>query len=104
MYAVSYEILAAEVAPEIYYNRPPESPVNAEQWAEIAAYAITHLGSPMHLEGPLDEDGYDESNDSTQAWNQLTRQLREKVEEPYGSTPPEFYDAGISFMEYSLEI
>jgi len=38
-YLVSYGIDGAPV-PEIYYNRPPGSPVNAEQWAEVAEYSL----------------------------------------------------------------
>lgn len=32
-YELGWEIPPARPYPEIYYNRPPESPVNAEQWA-----------------------------------------------------------------------
>jgi hypothetical protein len=104
-YALGYGLADAVAAPEIYYNPPPGSPVNAEQWAEIAVYAITHLEhSCMYFTGPLDEDEVKESNDSTQAWDQFYRVLKERVQEPFETWPPSFCGSGVLLMEDSLEI
>ena len=99
---LAYGLADAAATPEIYYNRPPGSPVNAEQWTQIALYAITHLGGCQFFLGPLDEEGYEESNNSTQAWNEFTTQLEEKVG-PYREAPG-YCGEYVAEMEVSLEI
>ncbi len=103
-YLLAYGDAVDDATPEIYYNPPPGSPVNAEQWAEIAVYAHDTLAGCMSFIGPLDQGGAEESNTATQAWNQLNRVVEEKYTTLFEHEGPEFCGAGELPFEYSLEI
>lgn len=89
--------------PEIYYNPPPGSPANADQWAEIARFAEEAESECMYSLGPLDQDGAEESNTATQAYSQYSHAIETIVEvEPFTTHPP--YCVGMTGMPSSLEI
>jgi hypothetical protein len=70
-YNLSWGLTLAYPLPEIYYNVPPGSPVNAEQWANISVYG---QGVHGNLEpcGPMDEhDLAPNSLTASQAWPDL---------------------------------
>lgn len=77
---VSWGALPAYPLPEIYYNPPPYSPVNAQQWTMISLYSNQHKGGRIDIKGPLDENSAQSSNNSDQAWSQLWTTLNSHSE------------------------
>jgi hypothetical protein len=69
-YQLSWEIRGDNPLPEIYYN-PEGTPVNAEQWAEIDLWGA----SRMHFLGDVSQNGYRESDSSSESWYQLKEVL-----------------------------
>jgi len=94
---LSWGINDAYPTPEIYYNPPPGSPVNAEQWTQIVLWAHYALSRCETFEGPLDENEYESSNNATQAWYELKETLESGLGGTSCSTVPEY-------LSYSLEI
>ena len=79
VYYVSWGNPEAWAAPEIYYNRPPGTPINAQQWQKLSLYGYVHYSGTtgaILFEGPLDQHTLKTtSNTSSEAWNQLWTQL-----------------------------
>jgi hypothetical protein len=68
LFYVAWGCSICYIAPEIYYNVPPGSPINAEQWNAINNAG----GGGMFPDGPLDQWPLaNSSNTATQAWSQL---------------------------------
>jgi hypothetical protein len=100
-YLLNWGLADALSTPEIYFNPPPGSPVNAKQWTEIDQYADENLEGCIFFQGPLDEDGYEGSNTSSQAWDELKSTLEtglgSDTSSPYCYLVPKW-------LEFSLEI
>lgn len=69
IYVVSMYYTHEYFAPEIYFNPPPGSPINTEQWAAINK---SQAGGSMLPDGPLDTYPRNHSsNTAAQAWSEF---------------------------------
>jgi hypothetical protein len=63
---------AAFATPEIYYNVPPGTPINAEQWGEISDYGAAYQSDGIVFTAPFSQHERDsDSLTAAQAWDDL---------------------------------